>query len=138
MALSADKILGHAGVFSRVEVHVPAWADETGDDVVLVRGMTIREYEIVQAKAPEGMSTASVMAKCIVDESGSPIFTTANVAALAELPTAQVLLINKAITDQSGLGADDAKNSESPSTTTGESDVSSSDSPVSSDVPSPS
>lgn len=135
MALSRDKILSHAGVFTSKKVHVPAWADDTGDDVVFVRGMTIREYEINQARAEEGTATASVMARCIVDENGSRVFTDADVNQLAELPIAQVQEINQAIVDESGLSADDAKNSSSRTPRSGESSDSSSDSVESSTAP---
>lgn len=106
MALSKQSILKHAGVFKTREVHVPAWADESGDDVVLVRGMTIREYEINATSAPEGLATATVIARCVLDESGARVFDPKNVSELnqiAELPLAQIRLLDRAITEESGM-----------------------------------
>lgn len=104
MALGKGSILKHVGVFTAREVHVPAWADENGDDVVLVRGMTIREFEINQSRADDGLASASVMSRCIVDENGGRIFEDADTERLAELPLESVKLITQAITEASGLG----------------------------------
>jgi hypothetical protein len=114
MALSKGSILKHAGSFKAREVHVPAWADESGDDVVLVRGMTVREFELNQGSADDGKASARVIARCVIDESGGRVFdsTDADVNLIAELPLAQVMLLNQAIAQASGLG-DDADTSQS-------------------------
>jgi hypothetical protein len=109
MALSKGSILKHAGSFKAREVHVPAWADESGDDVVLVRGMTVREFELNQGSADDGKASARVIARCVIDESGGRVFdsTDADVNLIAELPLAQVMLLNQAIAQASGLGDDE-------------------------------
>lgn len=112
MALSKESILKHAGTLDRREVHVPAWADESGDDVVLVRGMTIREWEIHQArlaresddKAPKGQANARLLRACVIDETGRPLFSDDDLNPLANLSLGDVLKLQEAITDASGLG----------------------------------
>lgn len=106
MALSKDSILKHAGSFTSKEVHVPALADENGDDVVLVRGMTIREFELNQARAEDGKATASVISRCVVDETGGRVFSDADVDRIAELQMDIVQPLSQAIAEMSGLGAD--------------------------------
>lgn len=103
MALSKQAILKHAGVFKAREVHVPAWADENGDDVVLVRGMTIREFEINQERAGKGEATASVIARCLMDDTGGRLFDDSDVSVIAELPLVAIQDISRAITEESGL-----------------------------------
>lgn len=107
MALSKSKILRHAGSVKTKEIHVKAWADEDGDDVVLVRGMTLREFEINQASSDDGKSSAKLIARCVVDESGLRVFSDADVDLVAELPVAEAAEITNAIFKQSGLIADD-------------------------------
>lgn len=112
MALSRGNILKHAGVFTTKEVHVPAWADENGDDAVLVRGMTLSEFEVNQARVARadgegsGHATASLVVRCVVDETGGRLFTDADIETVSQLGFAQVNLIAEAIGDLSGLGAD--------------------------------
>jgi hypothetical protein len=103
MPLSAEDILKHAGVLEKQEVHVPKWAREDGDDVVLVRGMTIREYELNQSRAEDGLATASIVARCAVDSAGSRLFTDAQVNLLAELGVAEIDEVWKVIADLSGI-----------------------------------
>lgn len=109
MALSKQSILKHAGVFTPRVVHVPEWADENGDDVVLVRGMTIREFELNQGRAENGEATASVIARCVLDETGGRLFDDSDVRMIAELPLARIGALSKAITEESGLGDNDAE-----------------------------
>lgn len=106
MALSREKIISHAGSFKSREVHVPAWADENGDDVVLVRGMTLREFEINQGRADNGMANASVIARCVLDANGDRVFTDGDVSIIAELPMAEAQALSEAIAEESGLGGD--------------------------------
>lgn len=107
MALSKQSIRKHAGMFTPREVHVPAWADESGDDVVLVRGMTIAEYELSVANDSEGESTASVIAKCVLAPDGTRLFDDADVQWISQLPLAQIRLLDKAIIEESGLSDGD-------------------------------
>jgi hypothetical protein len=112
LALSKDSILKHAGTINRKEVHVPAWADETGDDVVLVRGMTIREWELHQAmlareandKLPKGQANARQIARCVIDENGAPLFNDGDVSLISNLSLGDVLKLQEAISEASGLG----------------------------------
>lgn len=108
MSLSKQSILKHAGSFKTTEVHVPAWADENGDDVVLVRGMTLREFDINMARnGDDGLATASVVARCVVDESGGRVFQDADTNYIAELPIADLQAVTRAIMSASGMGASD-------------------------------
>lgn len=104
MALSKQAILKHAGVFKTREVHVPAWADDNGDDVVLVRGMTLREFEINQSRSEEGKASASVIVRCVLAADGTRLFDDSDVNAIAELPMADAAKLTEAIVDESGLG----------------------------------
>lgn len=109
MTLSKDKILKHAGVLPTRLVHVPAWVDENGDDTVLVRGMTVREFEVNQATLgkDEGTATAALVSRCIVDEGGMRVFDDANIPQIAELGFAQINVIGQAISELSGLSEPD-------------------------------
>jgi hypothetical protein len=105
MPLSKDSILRHAGVFTTREVHVPSWADESGDDVVLVRGMTLREFEVNQLSAgkEDGQATAALIARCVLDSSGSRLFGDSDVRLIAELGLKESGELSRAISIQSGL-----------------------------------
>jgi hypothetical protein len=107
MALTKGGILKHAASFTPREVHVPALADDSGDDVVLVRGMTLREFELSQSYADDGKGTATVISQCVIDEAGNRVFGKEDIGALAELPIAATKLITKAIMEASGFGSDD-------------------------------
>lgn len=112
MALNADAILKHAGNYKVIEVHVPAWADESGDDVVRVRGMTMAELEINQAaqaaKGGEGQASASLVARCVVSESGARVFSDSQVGAISQLQVVEVEPILDAILTLSGLNNEGA------------------------------
>lgn len=110
MALNRSDVAKHAGVFKAREVHIPAWRNDAGDDVVLVRGMTLREFEINQSRADEGTASASVLVRCIIDESGGRLFTDEDKNVIAELPLAQVRLLNEAVAKESGLDPDEDPN----------------------------
>jgi hypothetical protein len=112
MALSKESILKHSGMLTTGEVHVPAWADDTGDDVVLVRGMTIREFELNQARAVDGTSTASLLARCIVDSTGGRVFADDDIPRIAELGFGEINRIADEIAELSGLGEDAKKAAE--------------------------
>lgn len=110
MALSAEKILKHAGNPNTREVHIPEWADESGDDTVIVRGLTIREWEIHQgrlAKAAaddkQGYANAQLIARCVVDDQGNRVFTDAHARQIADLGLGAVAKLKDAIDDASGL-----------------------------------
>lgn len=112
MALNREDILKHAGMFDPQEVHVPAWKNGAGDDVVLVRGLTAREFDVHQArvqrqgaddKEPAANLTASLVVRCIVDDSGKRLFTDADINVLGELPAGDLNRITNVIAEQSGL-----------------------------------
>lgn len=109
MALNADAILKHTGALETKPVHVPAWRDDTGDDTVIVRGMTVREFEVNQATlgSKEGTATAALVARCVVDENGRRVFTDDQVNQIAELGFRQINKIGQAISELSGLNDDD-------------------------------
>lgn len=113
MALSRDNILKHAGTLPTKTIHVPAWVDEDGDDTVTVRGMTVREFEVNQARLGEGTgeATAALVARCVVDENGGRIFRDEDVKQIAELGFGEVNRIGQAISELSGL-TDESKPSE--------------------------
>lgn len=114
MALSKDSILKHAGSLTTRQVHIPAWVDDTGDDVVIVRGMTIREWEIHQArlaregddKSPKGQANARLIVSCVVDEAGRRVFNDEDLGQISNLGLGDVLKLQEAITEASGLGDD--------------------------------
>jgi len=97
MALSKDKIVKHAGKHAIREVHVPEWVDEDGDDVVIVRGMSIGEFELNQARAADGKATAMVLARCIVDGDGNRIFSDSDAGVIAKLPMAGIQRLSQAV-----------------------------------------
>lgn len=92
MALSRDKIAARAAKPELHEHHVPAWADENGDDVVFLRGLTGDEAETYQANAMQlaenvrdpknrGLLTGLVR-PCLVDENGEQLFPSEEDAAI--------------------------------------------------------
>lgn len=107
MALSGAEILSHTADCLKREVHVPAWANAAGDDVVIVRGMTVREYELNQLRVEAGKSSASLIARVAVDASGGRLFKDDQIDAIAELPLAQMMELTNAVTALSGLTDDD-------------------------------
>lgn len=109
MTLNREAILSHAGVLPTREVEIPAWGGS-----VLVRGLTVREFEVNQASIgkQEGKGNAAVIARCVVtDASGARLFEDSDVDMIAELPFKQVMLITDAINKLSGL-TDDSDESE--------------------------
>jgi hypothetical protein len=136
VALSADKILAHAGNFKTREVHVPAWVDESGDDVVLVRGITIREWEIHQGRMqrnasddkPTGDANAALIAAAAVDANGGKLFNAGHIAQIKELGSGDVIALSNAIMELSGLTGDDDEQAEADKKLAGESDAQTSNS----------
>lgn len=114
MALSKDAILKHAGTRKTETVHVPAWRDESGDDTVLVHGLTVREWELHQAqlardageKTPKGHANARLIARCVVDDTGRRVFTDDDVNLISNLSLGEILKLQEAINQASGLGDD--------------------------------
>ena len=104
-----QSILRRTGSCPTRIVDVPEWGDDSTDGKILVRGMTIREFEVNQARADDGKATAAVLARCVLqDESGLRMFSDDDISALAELPLAEVTPVSKAIMELSGLGDDPA------------------------------
>lgn len=143
MAISREHLLGQAGTFDTREVHIPKWADKNGDDVVVVRGMTIGEFEEHQARLEreraqaeksgndKGTAAAQLIVMCMLD----PKLTADDVNLVRSLGLAEVLRVSNAITDLSGFGDDEAAELEGNSGAV-PSDGSSSDSPETSGAPS--
>lgn len=113
MALSRSAILRHSGNYTTREVHVPEWLDGD-DDVVLVRGMTIREFEINQASLGkgEGKATAALVARCALDADGIRLFEDKDVDQIANLGLKQVKELSQVIGELSGLEDDEKKTSD--------------------------
>lgn len=84
MALSRDQIVAQATKPKLYEHHVPAWANESGDDLVYIREMTTDEAEAFQeessqagedVKAPTNRHLlARTVRPCIVDADGKSLF----------------------------------------------------------------
>lgn len=133
MALSRESIIKHAGVFKTEEVHVPAWADETGDDVVLVRSMTLREYEVQQTRASangskdEGKVAAAMLVRLVLKPDGDRLFNDSDIDLIAELSIGDTDLLSTAIMHVSGL-TDEAKAEQAKNSAAGQTGSSSSDS----------
>lgn len=113
-ALTREAFLDHAGKYDTREV-------ELFGGKVWVRGMTAREVEIQaavgQKNTPrdEGLSSARILARVMLDESGARMFTDADVPQIGELPWQHIQTLMKAVNDLSGLNETDeeiAKNSE--------------------------
>ena len=115
MALSRDAILKHAGSMNQAEVHIPEWADETGDDVVVVRGLTSREWDthlIAVQEAESGKisnASAELLVKCVLDEHGARVFSDADAAQVGELSVGSVSRLASKVLGLSGITADDQK-----------------------------
>jgi hypothetical protein len=143
MALSKQKILAHAGVFKTKEVHVPAWADESGDDVVIVRGLTGHEWDSYQSglseeQAGNSNASAELIVKCIVDADGGRVFDQSDAGLVGELPIAELTKLGDAILNLSGLTEASRKAAEGNSAAAKSGNSASSSAETSSTAPSPS
>lgn len=107
MALNKEDILKHTGSVKRREVHIPAWANAQGDDVVLVRGLTSAEWDahssMLQAAKDGSNASAKLLSRCIINSDGSRIFTAQDVAMIGELPVAEITKLGAAVAELSGL-----------------------------------
>lgn len=111
MALDRTAILAHTGVMDRREVHVPEWADAKGDDVVLVRGMTSKEWDTHQARVlrnrekgkDQSNVTAELVIKCVINADGTPLFEAADASYVGELSVASLDKLGRAILELSGI-----------------------------------
>ena len=131
MALTRDKILKHAGVHDRREVHIPAWADEDGDDVVLVRGLTSHEWDshqsaVGEAKPGQSNVSAELLVKCILAPNGMRLFKDSDAGIVGELSVGDVTKLGAAVLELSGLTEESEKaiegNSEAGQTGSSDSD----------------
>ena len=106
MALSRDQILKHAGTPDVGEVHVPKWSDG-GDDLVKVRGITLREWELHQARVAredgKGLANAALISRCVVDDNGGRVFRDGDVDQIAELGVGEMTKLVERILELSGL-----------------------------------
>lgn len=92
MALSREHIAAQAAKPKLDEYHVPAWADENGDDLIYLRGMTGDEAEEFQERASQAGEDVKkpnsrgligwVVRPCIVDADGQSLFPNEEDAAL--------------------------------------------------------
>jgi hypothetical protein len=116
--LSKDAILA-APRLPVEEVHVPEWADENGDDVVFVRGMTGAErdqFEMSLTVERNGEqvqdaanATAKALVKCIVDADGNRVFGDRDANELGAQPAAALMRVWRVARRLSGLGPEDMK-----------------------------
>lgn len=82
--LTRQQILDAKDV-STVSVHVPEWANGTGTDQVLVRGLTVAERDKMLKlwnESPIEDHSALLCSLAIVDEKGTKVFTEADIQAL--------------------------------------------------------
>src|SRR5262249_26575385 len=96
------------------EVHVPEWADENGDDVVFVRGMTGAErdlWEMSQYVERDGQmvsdqanATAKALVKCIVDAEGNRVFDDRDANELGSQTAAALMRAWRVARRLSGMG----------------------------------
>lgn len=111
MALSRDSILKHAGTTQTKVVHVEEWADESGDSSVILRSMTIKEFQLHQGRLArekdDGLSTARLLARHIVDEQMRRVFSDEDAKLIGELPLGAVLKLSVALNEVSGIGGDE-------------------------------
>lgn len=131
MALKREAILKHAGNVETRVVQVKKWADETGDCDVILRAMTIKEFEIHQARVereaaqsdgePKGEAAARLLARVIIDETGARVFTDDDVSQISNLGLAEIMKLDRALNELSGLGADAEKQDEIDKAIAGES-----------------
>lgn len=105
MALGKQAILKHAGRYKTREVHMPEWADGD-DDVVLVRSITLREWELHQsqdARKGAGKLSAGLLARVILDDNGGRVFSDDDADQLAELVVGDANELTDAVLEISGL-----------------------------------
>jgi hypothetical protein len=82
--LTRQQILDAQDV-TTISVHVPEWANGTGDDHVLVRGLTVAERDKmlkVWNESPVEEHSALLCSLAVIDEKGEKLFTPADVVAL--------------------------------------------------------
>ena len=117
--------LGHDAILARnalktEEVKVPEWADpDSGADVVLVRELRGRERDEWEASlavqrgrqmVPDVSNMrAKLVARCVVDQDGEPVFSQQDVAALGELSAAALDRVFEVASRLSGLAAADVE-----------------------------
>lgn len=134
MALSRDKIL-NANDLKPIEVHVPEWVDESGDDIVLVRALSGEERDEYEGGLtrrythpsgplkgtteilPESRNAnARLVVKGVIDEHGSRIFRDEEAPSLGQKNSGALTRLFRAIAEASGMTAESAdeaaKNSE--------------------------
>ena len=114
--LGHDAIL-KASALKTEEVKVPEWADpDTGADTVLVRELRGRERDEWEASlavqrgrqmVPDVANMrAKLVARCVVDPDGEPVFSQQDVNALGELSAAALDRVFEVASRLSGLNAD--------------------------------
>lgn len=139
MSLSRDQILAKQDDLPTEEVPVPEWGDGA---TVRVRGLSSQQRwdwaKAQQAATDSGGAepTAVMVAFGAVDENGKQLFQTQDADAIAQLRGDVVERIAKQIMRLSGIGEDEqeAASGNSDATTSG---ASLTDSPETSDAPSP-
>ena len=99
------------------EVHVPEWADENGDDVVYVRGMTGAERDQWESSltverggeqvTDAANATAKALVKCIVDADGNRVFGDRDANELGTQPAVALMRAWRVARRLSGLGPED-------------------------------
>lgn len=132
MPLSRDQILATKGRLKRETVHVPEWATD-GEDTVIVQELTGEARDEFEAslrmerpvgipepgKTPKTVTVpdlantrAKLVARAVVDADGNALFTPADVFALGQLSAAALQRVFDAASRLSGMGdtsVEDAK-----------------------------
>lgn len=98
------------------EVHVPEWADENGDDLVYVRGMTGAERDLWEMSLTverngqmipdQANATAKALVRCIVDAEGQRLFEDRDANELGAQPSAALMRVWRVARRLSGIGAE--------------------------------
>jgi len=121
MALTRDQILASKGTLKTKEIHVPEWAVD-GDDVVILRELTGADLDAYQASlvvrrpalfgpnkgqmedVPDNANAkAKFVAKVIVDADGNRLFTDSDVIALGELSASALVRVFVEASELNGL-----------------------------------
>jgi hypothetical protein len=106
-----SQILNQTGNTGRKEVEIPEAPDENGNPTkVWVRGTTIKEFEIHQAKlarqsfSEDGVNAAAfLVSRCVEDENRLRVFRDGDVEQISQLPVSIVSRIVEAIGELSEI-----------------------------------
>lgn len=107
-----------------IPLHVPAWADDTGDDLIYVRPLSARERDLylasIKLRRPnrkggvdeainEDNSTAKLIVRLIVNEDGNRTLEDKDATWVGELDAESIDIILKAVAGEGGLTDESAE-----------------------------